>query len=285
MIDDTVPRTGSRPVSRAIPRAASRPAELSSVDVAWEIFHENSKTNHMPGVLPDQVVAARMDALQESLSYRGYPVFELPPRTQLTGVSVQDTLDRRETGRELADCVITRDDLSAILHYAYGVRQNQPDGDYPRPFRSVPSGGALYPLELYVHASAVQGLPVGLFHYEPPAHRLRLLRKDPGATFCGALVTPEIIQRAAITIFITAIFYRSTFKYGDRGYRFVLLEAGHVGQNIDLSAAALGLAAVNIGGYFDESIDRYLGLDGLRQSAVYLAAVGGRLTQLGTPHE
>ena len=276
MTEDAVARSWSRPVPRAVPRTASRAAEPPSVEIAWEIFHENSKTNQMPGVLPDQVVAARMEALHESLSYRGYPTFELPRRTPLADISVQDVFDRRATGRELTECVITLDDLSAILHYAYGVRQDQPKGNYPRAFRTVPSGGALYPLELYVHASAVLGLPVGLFHYEPPTHRLRLLRKDPGASFRGGLVTPEVVQRAAITVFITAIFYRSTFKYGDRGYRFVLLEAGHVGQNIDLTAAALGLAAVNIGGYFDESIDRYLGLDGLRHSAIYLAAIGGR---------
>jgi SagB-type dehydrogenase family enzyme len=140
----------------------------------------------------------------------------------------------------------------------------------------VPSGGALYPLELYVHASAVLGLPIGLFHYEPPGHQLRLLRSDPDASFRSGLVIPEMAERAAVTIFLTAIFYRSTFKYGDRGYRFVLLEAGHVGQNLDLTAAALGLTSVNIGGYFDEIIDDYLDLDGLRHSAVYLAAVGGR---------
>ena len=77
-------------------------------------------------------------------------------------------------------------------------------------------------------------------------------------------------------IFIVAIFGRSTFKYNDRGYRFVLIEAGHVGQNLSLAAASLGLGCVNIGGYFDREIDNYLGLDGIEQSAVYLAAIGNK---------
>ena len=188
MTEDTAPRARARPVPQALPRAVSRPAEPPSIDVAWEIFHENSKTSQMPGVLPEQMVVARMEALHESLSYRGYPVFDLPRRTPLTSISVQETFDRRETGRDLADCVITLDDLSAILHYAYGVRQEQPEGNYPRAFRTVPSGGALYPLELYVHASGVLGLPVGLFHYEPPAHLLRLLHEDPGTSFRDGLV-------------------------------------------------------------------------------------------------
>jgi SagB-type dehydrogenase family enzyme len=79
---------------------------------------------------------------------------------------------------------------------------------------------------------------------------------------------------ASIVIFVTAIFERSTFKYGERGYRFVLLEAGHVAQNVSLAATGLGLGAINIGGYFDRDMDRVLGLDGVRHSTVYLVAIG-----------
>ena len=75
-------------------------------------------------------------------------------------------------------------------------------------------------------------------------------------------------------VFITAVFERSVFKYGDRGYRFVLLEAGHVAQNINLAVTALGLGCVNIGGFFDRDIDEFLGIDGLTHSSVYLMAIG-----------
>jgi SagB-type dehydrogenase family enzyme len=262
------------PVSRVVPTAPSRPSQVPSAEIAWELFHENSKTSRLEGMLPDDAVVARMQSLQESLCYRGYPRYELPRRTSLNGIGLQDTLDRRESGRQLTACVISIDDLSTLLHYMYGRREHQPAGDFPRVFRTVPSGGALYPLEIYLHATAVLGLPVGLFHYEPPEHCLRLTRQDPEGAFRSGLVFPAPVEAAAVTIFITAVFYRATFKYGDRGYRFVLLEAGHVGQNLALTATALGLSAVNIGGYRDEIIDGYLGLDGLRQSAVYLAAVG-----------
>ncbi len=252
--------------------AAAQPA----VDVAWEVFHENSKTSRVRGMLPDHVVVARMQAMHESLSYRGYPRYDLPERASLEAVSLQHAFDRRESARELIDTVLTVEDVSTLLHYAYGIREQQPKGSFPRVFRTVPSGGALYPLELYVHAASVVGLPAGLFHYQPADHSLRMLREDPDAEFQAALVQTELMAHAALTIFVTAIFYRSTFKYGDRGYRFVLLEAGHVGQNIDLTAAALDLAAVNIGGFFDRALDDYLGLDGLRHSTIYLAAVGAR---------
>lgn len=267
------------PAARVQPVSPTRPAQPLCVEVAWELFHENSKTNQIDGMLPDYAVVERMASLHESLSYRGYPRFELHRRTSLADVGLADTLDRRETGRELTDCVITLDDLSTLLHYSYGRREHQPVGGFPRVFRSVPSGGALYPLEIYLHADAVLGLPVGLFHYEPTEHCVRLVRRDPDGAFRSGLVFAEPVRSAAVTLFITAVFYRSTFKYGDRGYRFVLLEAGHVGQNLALTATALGLSAVNVGGYVDEVIDEYLGLDGLRQSAVYLAAVGGRAEQ------
>ena len=77
-------------------------------------------------------------------------------------------------------------------------------------------------------------------------------------------------------MFVTAVFFRSTFKYGDRGYRFVLLEAGHLAQNACLAAAALGLAAAPIGGYFDRDVDRQLRLDGLSESSVYALLLGTR---------
>ena len=150
---------------------------------------------------------------------------------------------------------------------------------FPRPFRTVPSGGALYPLELYVHAKNVDGLQPGLYHYNPAQnHICCLLEGDQTAHISQAVVQPAVIQETAIQIFLSAIFERSTFKYGDRGYRFVLLEAGHVAQNMNLVSTSLGLGVLNIGGFFDQEIDDWLGIDGITHSTVYMLA-------LGTPDE
>lgn len=88
------------------------------------------------------------------------------------------------------------------------------------------------------------------------------------------MVQPDLVARASLIIFITALFERSIFKYGNRGYRFVMLEAGHVAQNLNLVAIALGLKTLNIGGYFDRAIDDFLGLDGVTHSTIYMLAVG-----------
>ena len=83
-----------------------------------------------------------------------------------------------------------------------------------------------------------------------------------------------IPRAASLTIFITPLFERSVFKYGERGYRFVLLEAGHVAQNLNLVATALGFGCLNIGGFFDREIDQFLALDGIAHSTIYMMAIG-----------
>ncbi|MGZ3459113.1 MAG: SagB/ThcOx family dehydrogenase, partial [Archangium sp.] len=162
-------------------------------------------------------------------------------------------------------------------HSAYGVTHDLRELGFPRRFRTVPSGGALYPLELFFYSDRVEGLEPGIYHYNPIANQLRVIAPgDKRQPLGEALVQPEIAAEASLFIFITAMFERSTFKYGDRGYRFVLLEAGHVAQNVNLVAAALELGCLNLGGYFDRRVDALLGLDGLLHSTIYMAAIGGR---------
>jgi SagB-type dehydrogenase family enzyme len=87
---------------------------------------------------------------------------------------------------------------------------------------------------------------------------------------------PAVVLNASLVIFITALFERSVFKYGDRGYRYSLIEAGHIGQNLDLVCAALRLACLNIGGFFDRRVDELLELDGVSHSTIYSVAIGSR---------
>ncbi len=84
----------------------------------------------------------------------------------------------------------------------------------------------------------------------------------------------ELLDAAALLVVVTGVFWRSRFKYGLRGYRFTLLEAGHLGQNLLLAAAALDLAALPVGGFYDRRVERLLGVDGVNESALYLFAVG-----------
>lgn len=139
--------------------------------------------------------------------------------------------------------------------------------------RIIPSGGALYPLELYVFATRVEGVPAGVYHFDPLDRCLELLVADP-PRLADALVDP-VHARAPALFALTGVFWRSRFKYGQRGYRFALLEAGHAMQNALLAAAALELTALPIGGYYDSALDEFLGVNGVDESTVYLLAIGG----------
>jgi SagB-type dehydrogenase family enzyme len=139
--------------------------------------------------------------------------------------------------------------------------------------RHVPSAGALYPLELYVLAARVRELPDGVHHFDPYANRLERLRSLP-PELGSCLVDSSLADRAAALVVVTGVFWRTRVKYGPRGYRFVLLEAGHAVQNALLVASALGIAALPVGGYYDARVESLLGIDGVDESALYVLALG-----------
>jgi SagB-type dehydrogenase family enzyme len=87
-------------------------------------------------------------------------------------------------------------------------------------------------------------------------------------------VQPDVAYDASVLIFVTALFERACFKYGDRGYRFALMEAGHVAQNVDLTAVGLDLTVLNMGGFYDRDLDSVLGIDGVEHSTLYVLAIG-----------
>jgi SagB-type dehydrogenase family enzyme len=245
-------------------------------ELLHELFHENSKTSHYDPALPEGEVVARMQAMPASLSFDSYPEIELPDSLTPLRLPLEEALFTRVTARTMIPRSLALEDLATLLHCGYGVTRDNAGTAWPRPFRTVPSGGALYPLEIFVHsASYVEGLQAGLYHYSPAKHNLRLLvGGDQTSSIADGLVQKNLAYDSSVLFFITALFERATFKYGDRGYRFVLLEAGHVAQNINLASGGLRLGCTNIGGFFDRQIDDLLGLDGVTHSTVYLVAVG-----------
>jgi SagB-type dehydrogenase family enzyme len=141
----------------------------------------------------------------------------------------------------------------------------------------VPSGGALFPLELYVVCQRVADLAPALCHYDPLQHGLELVRPLEGPEEAAALTPyPGLVVPSAALVIVTAMFWRSRFKYGARAYRFALIEAGHLAQNFLLAAAALRLASTPLGGFYDRRVDTFLGIDGLYEAAVYMLPVGTR---------
>lgn len=246
-------------------------------DLLWELFHENSKTGRYDDFPSNDVVFAEMKDIAPSLEFSAFQKIELPEALALERMSLSEAMTNRITARQMVRTPITLQKVATLLRLGYGVTRGNEDGRYPRPFRTIPSGGALYPLEIFLHAGNVEGLARGLYHFNASENHLRFLRnEDLTSGIASALVQSEIATQASLILFVTALFERTIFKYSDRGYRFIFLEAGHLAQNVNLAATALGLGATNVGGFFDREIDRLLHLDGITHSTIYMIAIGGQ---------
>jgi SagB-type dehydrogenase family enzyme len=166
--------------------------------------------------------------------------------------------------------------LSDLLHAAYGIVDRAAlEGGHAFLRRGVPSAGGLYPLELYLMIRNVTDLADGLYHFDAREPALELVRAgDWQAEAATIFYTWPFIVEANIVVCIGAVFPRSQKKYGPRGYRYILLEAGHVAQNLCLAAAEMGLATLCMGGFRDGALNRLIGLDPHREGVVYAVAAG-----------
>ncbi len=249
-----------------------------ATDDAAEAFHEASRLypNIAPGRLENLQALARSPELQQTVARSSRtndhrPGIDLAHR-RLPRTSLRVALARRRSTSANERRPLAVGDLGMILGAGYAA---EPPGTGLRR-RPVPSGGGLYPLELYVLALDVEETAPSVLHYNPLRHRLEVIGPLDPALTGEALVDPSLIEAAAALVVVTAMFWRSRFKYGARGYRFALIEAGHVVQNAVLAASVLGLHALPIGGFFDRRLDALVGADGLDEASVYALLLGGR---------
>jgi SagB-type dehydrogenase family enzyme len=185
-------------------------------------------------------------------------------------------LANRATCRAFKESALTLEDLAMVLHAAYGVVDTSEMGPLEFPDRPAPSGGGLYPLELYVIVRAVDQVDAGVYHYSPVGALLEQLRdaEVPRQLLSYLFMGQFYVADAAAIIVTTAMPSRSLGKYGDRGYRYLLLEAGHIAQNINLAAASAGLGACNLGGFFDDELAGLLRLEIEDEVPLYATAIG-----------
>ena len=246
-----------------------------AIDDPAELFHEASKLH--PALAFRQAAGmARLEAsadLQAAAAYaqrrnRQLQITPLP-RPHPPACSLWSTLAARRSQRDFNGGALDAGALALVLDAAYGVR----DGVR----RTVPSGGALYPLELYVAAHTVGGLEAATYRYDPQLHALEShARGDPWPALSSACPLDGLVDGGAAAVLVRAVFGRTRFKYGQRGYRFALLEAGYAMQNAVLAAAALGVRALPLGGYYDAALDQLVGADGVEESVIYALVLGAR---------
>ncbi len=179
---------------------------------------------------------------------------QLPqPRLEST-VSLEQAIKGRRSVREYRNSTLTLADAGQLLWAAQGVTSRGG-------FRSAPSAGALYPLEVYLVAGQVEKIPAGIYRYRPARHLLEpVAGGDKRRRLCDAALGQDWVRTAPAVIVIAAIYSRTSGKYGSRGTRYVHLEAGCAAENVSLQATALGLGTVLVGAFDDGEVQRVLSL-------------------------
>jgi SagB-type dehydrogenase family enzyme len=205
----------------------------------------------------------------------GQTVIKLPSpkKFKVPDTSVRSTIENWEPVGFFSRSSISLKELSFVLWCTQGFRRTVAETIQ---IRNVPSSGSRYPLETYFVTGEVDGLETGLYRYLPFTHSIVVERLDSGLPLemSTASMNFKIITRAAVTFLWVAIPYRSVWAIGNRGYRSVLIEAGHTCQNLIISAACFGYEVYPIDMFHDNMIAKLANLDTETQWPVYLAAVG-----------
>jgi len=195
---------------------------------------------------------------------------ELPQPQTAGGKGIWDTIRDRRSQRRYLDEPMSVADLSQLLWATQGITG---EGD-PR-FRATASAGALHPHDTYLVVNRVEGFGPGIAHYDIRQHRLALIKQgECGAQCAEACLGQRFCSTAEVVFAWGAVVDRTCQKYGDRGYRYLHLDAGHIGAHLQLATSALGLGSVNIGAFLDDEVNDLFGLDGVEQFIIYLTAVG-----------
>lgn len=182
----------------------------------------------------------------------------LPLPDRVTAVSVEEAILLRKSVREWSDAPVSVEHLSLLLWASQGVVE-EVDGWLRR---AAPSAGATYPLEIYVvtgvngvYLSSGEYLAAGVYKYDYRRNSIRVVREgDVRRELWDATLRQDWVRDAPVSIVVCAVYERTTWRYGERGVRYVHMEAGHVGQNIYLMSAALGLGTVAVGAFHDEEL-------------------------------
>lgn len=208
----------------------------------------------------------------EFKEYPRFPSFPLP-KPVLPNVSFEEVLHGRASRRRFNSSeTLDNKTLSAVLHFAAGI--SRPNENLKKSMRFYPSGGARYPLELYVSFRGNETIPRGVYHYNVREHSLEQIGGAEEEGELRNLPSYPWVKDAAVACFITSIFDRSMRKYAERGYRFSVIEAGILLESFYMVTNALGVGCCAVGSNNDEQIERVLDVDDLEEGFLLQFAFG-----------
>ncbi|MFQ3631570.1 SagB family peptide dehydrogenase [Roseiflexus sp.] len=204
-------------------------------------------------------------------TYPDAPRIVLPPPDDRPGITLEEAVQKRRSVRAYSDEPLTLAELSRVLFFTGGINTER----FGAKLRAAPSAGALYPIETYLAVHRVTGIQPGVYHYTVADHTLALLRE---ANVRSETVRQGLMQSflgtCGVVVYFTVILQRLRWRYQERSYRYALLEAGHLAQNLYLAATSLGMGVCAVGAFLDDEVNAMLGVDGEQEAAVYMLSVG-----------
>jgi SagB-type dehydrogenase family enzyme len=204
-------------------------------------------------------------------SYRDAKRVELPQPDFSKPADLWQALARRRSERNTTQDPLSPEELAKVLWAAQGVTARA--GMYL--LRTAPSAGALYPFETYVYVDRVEGVSQGIYHFDVAEFTLATLEEGNfNQEITAASLGQPVIRKAAVVLIWTAMMLRCMAKYRERAVRYIAMDLGHVCQNVQLAATALGLGSCPIGAFYDDEFNKLLGVDGEEETVIYMVTVG-----------
>lgn len=217
----------------------------------------------------------QLDWSKKPARYKAYPNAKripLPEPATDHGPGIWEIIHARRSERDYdPQKSMSKSQLSQLLWASQGITQKIPGHE----LRTAPSAGALYPVETYLVVNRIEEMEKGIYHYNVCEHLLEQISSgDFSEHVAEAALDQMMCQTAAVVFIWTAIFPRSKWKYRQRAYRYVYLDAGHIGHAVALAAVALDLGSCQIAALFDQEVNELIGCDGSDESVVYMTSVG-----------
>ncbi|WP_406660401.1 SagB/ThcOx family dehydrogenase [Methanolobus sp. ZRKC3] len=205
----------------------------------------------------------------------GAEVIDLPEPAEVDvrKIDLREAIEGRSSFRDFSQEALSLGELSYLLWCTQGVRELMGNA---ATLRNVPSAGARHSIETYMLINNVEGLEEGLYLFLPIEHKLAKIKTGPvvAENIMAACLDQNFIGTSAVTFIWTAVIYRMKWRYGERGYRYINLDAGHVCQNLYLSTQSIDCGVCAIGAFFDDELNAVLGVDGEDEFAIYIATLG-----------
>lgn len=237
---------------------------------ATQLFHDLTKNVSFETALDTQIQNWPKEWSQ--IFYKTYPRFErliLPTPSKLNLQPINFSLMERVSIRTFTNKPFTLNDFSTLIYYSLGKK------NFKENKRFYPSAGARYPIEAYPIVFNIKGVKPGVYHYHVLKHSLEFLWSIKKDTILKCF-NQDWLVNVPVLLVLTSVFWRTEMKYNRRGYRYVMLDCGHMCQNIYLVATALNLGCCSIGGFLDDELNQLLDIDGVEESAIVVLAVGNK---------